>query len=63
MTRLLAAAMLLALTAAPAFACNWNKSVSTDTQSRAVAAQSTDTHATTPPPSTSASKSAHHVPS
>ena len=63
MTRFLAAVMLLTLSAAPAFACDWNKSVSTDTQSRTVASQSTDNHPTTPPPSTSTSKSDNHVPS
>jgi hypothetical protein len=38
MTRLLAAAMLLAA-AAPAFACDLEKSVSTDTQKRLVTSQ------------------------
>ena len=61
MTRLLAAAMLLTVVAVPAFACDWNKSVSTDTKSRAVASQSTDNHAAPPPPSTS--KPDNHVPS
>ncbi len=45
MTRLLAAALLLTVAAAPAFACDWNKSASTDTQSRTVASQPTDDHA------------------
>ncbi len=53
MTRLLAAALLLAATTAPAFACDyWNKSVSTDTQSNTVASQPSNDQAT-PPPSTS----------
>jgi hypothetical protein len=39
MTRLLAAAMLLAVAAAPAFACDLQKSVSTDTQKRLVTSQ------------------------
>ena len=50
MIRLLAAAMLLAATAvAPAFACELNKTVSTDTKSNTLASQSADDHA--PPPS------------
>jgi hypothetical protein len=39
MTRLLAAAMLLTVAAAPAFACELQKSVSTDTQKRVVTSQ------------------------
>jgi hypothetical protein len=50
MTRLLAAAVLLATAAAPAFACDLEKSVSTDTQKRTVASQPAD-HST-PAPST-----------
>jgi hypothetical protein len=33
MTRLIAVAVLLAATIAPAFACDWNKSAATDTRS------------------------------
>jgi hypothetical protein len=50
MIRLLAAALLLAAATAPAFACPWNQSVSTDTQPSTVASQPADT-STTPPPS------------
>jgi hypothetical protein len=48
MTRLLAAAMLLAA-AAPAFACDLEKSVSTDTQKRLVTSQPTNERAAPPP--------------
>nr|WP_294523397.1 hypothetical protein [uncultured Rhodopila sp.] len=47
MTRLLAAAVLLAVAAAPAIACDYQKSVSTDAQKRAVASQPAD-HSTAP---------------
>jgi hypothetical protein len=50
MTRLLAAAMLLAA-AAPAFACDYNKTVSTDKKPSTVASQQTNDRAT-PPAST-----------
>jgi hypothetical protein len=50
MTRLLAAAVLLTTAAMPAFACDYEKSVSTDTQKRSVASQPAD-HST-PAPST-----------
>jgi hypothetical protein len=53
MTRLFAAALLLAVAAAPAFACDLNKSVSTDPQSRTVTSQPTNDRAN-PPPNTSA---------
>jgi hypothetical protein len=49
MTRLLAAAILLTMAAAPAFACD-QKSVSTDTQKRTVASQ--PDHSTPPPSAT-----------
>ena len=49
MTRLLAAAMLLSLVAAPAFACPWQKSVSTDTAPSTVASQPADDQGTPPP--------------
>lgn len=44
MTRLFAAALLLSAVAMPAFACEWNKSASTDSQSSTVASQSSGTH-------------------
>ena len=50
MTRLLAAAVLLTMAAAPAFACELEKSVSTDTQKRTVASQ--PDHSTPPPSAT-----------
>jgi hypothetical protein len=46
MTRLLAAAILLTADAAPAFACDLQKSVSTDTQRRAIASQPAHDHST-----------------
>jgi hypothetical protein len=55
MARLLAAAVLLAVAAAPAFACDWQKSTSTDTQKRTVASQPANDHAT-PPPSAAMSR-------
>jgi hypothetical protein len=51
MTRLLTAAVILALAAAPAFACEWQKSVSTDSKASTVASQPSDDQAV-PPPST-----------
>ena len=51
MARLLAAALLLTVAAAPAFACDWQKSTSNDTQKRTVASQPSDNHST-PSPST-----------
>jgi|tagenome__1003787_1003787.scaffolds.fasta_scaffold20672727_2 hypothetical protein len=51
MTRLIAAAVLLTAAAAPAFACELEKSASTDTQKRAVASQP-NTHQTPLPPRT-----------
>jgi hypothetical protein len=50
MTRFLAAAVLLAMAAAPAFACEFQKSVSTDPQKRTVASQ--HDHSTPPPNAT-----------
>jgi hypothetical protein len=50
MTRLLAAAVVLIMAAAPAFACEFQKSVSTDTQKRTVASQ--HDHSTPPPSAT-----------
>jgi len=44
MTRLFAAALLLSAVAIPAFACEWNKSASTDSQSSTVASQSSGNH-------------------
>ncbi len=49
MTRLLAAALFLTLAAAPAFACEFQKSVSTDTQKRTIASQ--PAHDPSPDPS------------
>ncbi len=49
MIRLLTAAMLLAAVAAPAFACPWNQSATTDTKPSTVASQPTDDHGTPPP--------------
>ncbi len=46
MTRLLASAILLTAVAAPAFACDLQKSVSTDGQKRAVASQPAYDHST-----------------
>jgi hypothetical protein len=47
MARLLAAAVLLTVAAAPAFACDWGeKSASTDIQKRTVASQPTYNHST-----------------
>ena len=51
MARLLAAALLLTVAAAPAFACDWQKSTSNDTQKRTAASQPSDNHST-PSPST-----------
>ena len=50
MSRLLAAAaILLSLVAAPAFACPWEKSVSTGTAPSTVASQPADDQGTPPP--------------
>jgi hypothetical protein len=54
MTRLLAAAALLTMAAMPAFACDFQKSVSTDTQKRTVASQ--PANHSTPAPSTTADR-------
>ena len=55
MTRLLAAAALLAMATAPAFACEFQKSVSTDAQNRTVASQPAQDHST-PVPSRAADR-------
>jgi hypothetical protein len=55
MIRLLAAAVLLTVATAPAFACDLEKSVSTDTQKRTIASQPADDHST-PPPRTTADR-------
>ena len=55
MIRLLAAAAFLAFAAAPAFACDFQKSVSADTRKRAVASQPS-THSATPPRATNDQK-------
>ena len=47
MSRLLNAALLLTVAAAPTLACDWQKSVSTDTQKRTVASQPAN-HSTAP---------------
>jgi hypothetical protein len=52
MTRLMIAAMLLTVSIAPAFACELEKSVSTDTKNRAVASQPGTQHAPPPPRTT-----------
>jgi hypothetical protein len=49
MTRLIAAAMLLTVAVAPAFACELEKSASTDTKNRAVASQPATQQAPLPP--------------
>jgi hypothetical protein len=49
MTRLMAAAMLLIAATMPAFACDWMKSVSTDSQSSTVASQPANGQQTPPP--------------
>ncbi len=54
MTRLLAAAVLLTMAAAPAFACEFQKSVSADPQKRTVASQ--PDHSTPPPSAATARK-------
>ena len=46
MARLLAAAVLLTLAAAPAIACDWQKSTSNDTQKRTAASQPAYNHST-----------------
>jgi hypothetical protein len=48
MTRLFAAAMLLTALAAPAFACEWNKSAASDQKSSTVASQPADEHSAPP---------------
>jgi hypothetical protein len=55
MTRLLAASLFLAAVAVPAFACELQKSVSTDTHARTAASQPAGNHAT-PPSSTAAER-------
>ncbi len=49
MIRLVLAAALLAAVAAPAFACPYDQSVSTESKSRTVAAQPSDDQGTPPP--------------
>ena len=46
MTRLFAAALLLSAVAMPAFACEWNKSASSDVKSSTVASQPSGDHTT-----------------
>jgi hypothetical protein len=53
MSRLLIAAVFVTMAAAPAFACPWSDTVSTDAKPSTVAAQPTDDHGT-PPPATPA---------
>lgn len=57
MARLLAAAVLLALDAAPAIACDWQKSTSNDTQKRTAASQPAYNQSTPAPSTTSGRKS------
>jgi len=56
MTRLFAAAVLFSVVAMPVFACEWNKSASTDSQSSTVASQPANDHATPPPSQPSSDK-------
>jgi hypothetical protein len=51
MTRLLAAALVLTLAAAPAFACEWNRSASVPHRTNTATSQPADDQGT-PPPST-----------
>jgi hypothetical protein len=46
MIRLLAASLFLTVSVAPAFACDYLKSVSTDSQKRTVASQPASDHST-----------------
>jgi hypothetical protein len=57
MARLLAAAVLLTLAAAPAIACDWQKSTSNDTQKRTAASQPAYNQSTPAPSTTSGRKS------
>jgi len=57
MTRLLGTAVLLTVAAVPSFACELEKSASTDTQKRTVASQPADDHSTPPPATTAERKS------
>jgi hypothetical protein len=57
MIRLLAAGALLIVAAAPVFACELEKSVSTDSQKRVVASQPANDHTAPPPRSTADRKS------
>ena len=57
MARLLAAAVLLTVAAAPAIACDWQKSTSNDTQKRTVASQPAYNHSTPAPSTASGRKS------
>ena len=61
MTRFLAATMVLTAATFPAFACEWNKSASTGTQSNAVASRAAGDHAMTPP--SNSAKPTSHTPS
>jgi hypothetical protein len=56
MTRLLAAAVLLTAAIAPAFACDLEKSASTDAQKRTVASQPANDHSNSPPSGTAAER-------
>ncbi len=58
MTRWLTAALLLAVTAAPALACPWHQSVANDTGATTAAAQPAPDHAAPP-----AAQSQSHAPS
>lgn len=58
MLRLLTAAAILSVAVAPAYACEWNRSVSRDDMKRTVASQPADDHAAPP-----ASKPAPQKPS
>ena len=51
MIRFIAAGMLLIAATMPAFACEWNKTVSTDTRSSTIASQPANDQAPPPPSS------------
>jgi hypothetical protein len=57
MARLLAAAMLLVAAAAPAFACELQKSAASDTQKRTATSQPAYPHSTPAPSTTTGRKS------
>jgi hypothetical protein len=56
MTRLLAAALLLSLAAAPAMACSWNQSADADGKASKLAEQPADDQGAPPPAQTTDQK-------